>query len=167
MIRILEGCLFIFAMYDKLKSWLNQLYAELTALHETPHRVAISFALGVFLGILPFTGVLAAIGLAYAFKLNKPAAILGSALTNTWLGLIVLGFALQVGGGCLGLSEADIRAQWQALMVNFHWQDLISLSFLKILLAIAIGYLVLSVVFAIAGYFIALGVIYWHRRSFS
>ena len=151
-------------MFNKFKSWLNQLYGELVAVTDTPHQVAISFALGVFLGILPFTGVLAAISLAYIFKLNKPAAILGSALTNTWLGLIVLGFAMQVGGMCLGLSEADIKAQWQILVHNFHFNDLISFAFLKILLAITIGYVVLSFIFAVVGYFLALIIIYWHRK---
>ncbi len=151
-------------MFNKFKSWLNQLYLELTSFTETPHQVAISFALGVFLGILPFTGVLAAIGLAYMWKLNKPAAILGAALTNTWLGLIVLGFALQVGAICLGISGADIQLQWRDLVSDFQWKDLINRSFLSILVALAIGYLVLSFIFAALGYLLALFVIYWHRK---
>lgn len=152
-------------MFEKFKSWVNKLYEELTAVNEKPHGVAFSFALGVFLGILPFTGVLAAISLAYILKLNKPAAILGSAITNTWLGLIVLGFAIQVGAWCLGLSGAGIQAQWQDLVNNFNLNSLISPAFLKVLLPLALGYLILSLIFALISYVLALLIIYWHRRA--
>lgn len=152
-------------MFDKFKNWLNKLYEELTAVHEQPHAVAFSFALGVFLGVLPFTGVIAAIGVAYFFKLNKPAAILGSALTNGWLMLIVLGFALQTGAWSLGVSQVEIQAQWQDLVKGFTWQDLLSPVILKLIVPLALGFVILSLAFAVVGYFLALGIILWHRRS--
>ncbi len=152
-------------MFAKLKAWFHALYLDLIAFKEDPHQIALSFAMGVFLGILPFTGVLAAITLAYIFKLNKPAAILGSALTNTWLGLIVLGGAIHIGALCLRLNGQDVQAQLQALIHDFHWHDVFTLSFLKLLLPVVVGYLILSFVFALLGYVLTLVVIHWHRRK--
>ncbi len=151
-------------MLNNVKNWLNKLYEELTIVNETPHRVALSFAMGVFLGILPFTGVLAAIAVAIMFRLNKAAAILGSAITNTWLGLIVLGLAVKIGSGLTGANWQLIQEQVSALMKNFSLKALHDVDILQILCAIAVGYFILSCLFALIGYVVAVVVISWHRR---
>ena len=56
-------------MLTKIQKWFQDLYKELLAVNESPHRVGLSFAIGVFLGILPFTGVIAAIAVAVFFRL--------------------------------------------------------------------------------------------------
>lgn len=152
-------------MFDKLKSWLNKLYAELTTVQESSHRVALSFSIGIFLGILPFTGILAAIFIAIYFKLNKAAAILGSAITNTWLGIIVLGLAVQLGASISGANWQVLQGQVDNVLKNFSWKTLQQVDILPLLGSVAIGYMLISLGFAIIGYGVARIVLYWQRRG--
>lgn len=152
-------------MFDKFKSWLNALYDELTAVNETPHRVALSFALGVFLGILPFTGILAAISLAWFFRLNKAAAILGSAITNTWLGLLVLGAAIKLGAMITGAKFDLIKGQVDALFRNFSFDALFHSDILSLFICISFGYLIIGLGFALLGYILAILVLHWQRKN--
>lgn len=151
-------------MLERFKTWLNGMYDELRSVNETPHRVALSFAMGVFLGILPFTGVLAAIALAMLLRLNKAAAILGSAITNTWLGFIVLGVALKIGAAITSVRFEDLQQQIDGLFKHFTWQQLTTTDILPLLLAVALGYICVSLIFALLGYILSLIVIKWHRR---
>ncbi len=152
-------------MFTHVKNWLNGLYEELTLVNESPHRVSLSFAVGVFLGILPFTGVLAAIAIAWALRLNKAAAILGSAITNTWLGLIVLGFAVKIGAALTGANWRHLQDQLTSLLKDFSLKSFQQVDIWSLLFAVIVGYVVLSVAFALVGYGIARMVIFWHRRA--
>jgi uncharacterized protein (DUF2062 family) len=78
-------------MFEKFKGWLNHLYVELTGQKEPVEHVAFSFAVGVFIGIMPFMGIVVAIAVAFWLKLNKAAVVLGSALTNSWVSRILRG----------------------------------------------------------------------------
>jgi uncharacterized protein len=53
---------------------------------ETPHELAKAFAAGVFVAFTPFLGLHTAIILiiAWAFRLNKLAALTGTFLNNPW-----------------------------------------------------------------------------------
>ena len=55
-------------------------------LDETPHQLAKSFAVGVFVAFTPFMGLhtIAVLLLAWALRLNKAAAILGTLVNNPW-----------------------------------------------------------------------------------
>jgi hypothetical protein len=44
------------------------LYLKTVRINDLPHKIAMGFALGSFLGVLPFTGVVAALILAVIFK---------------------------------------------------------------------------------------------------
>ena len=49
---------------------------------DTPHRLGLAFGLGVFLGVIPGTGVIVAVGAATLFRLNLPLMVAGAMLTN-------------------------------------------------------------------------------------
>jgi uncharacterized protein (DUF2062 family) len=53
--------------------------------------------LGVFTGILPGTGPLAALFLAFIFRANRASALLGSIATNTWFSFFTLVLAFKIG----------------------------------------------------------------------
>ena len=65
--------------------------------NEPPHQLALSFGLGVFLGIIPGTGAIAAAVVAALFRLNLPVMVAGALLTNpittpfVYLGSFLLG----------------------------------------------------------------------------
>ena len=146
-------------MFDSFKKELKSFYL----LKDSPQSIAIGFGLGVFLGILPFTGVVAAIALAYLFHLNKTAAILGSVLTNTWASFFVFALAVNFSCDILGLSVHDIQLKFQNLTKNFHFSNLADSSILKIIATVLLGYLIVSALFGFLTYMICLGVIYWKK----
>ncbi len=160
-------CILDFGMIDKIRTWLNGLYLQLTGVDEPPAHVAFSFAIGVFLGILPFTGVLAAIAISFWLKLNKPAAVLGSAVTNTWLGLITLGLAVKIGAFICRLDWVDLNAHFQSIIKDFTWSKLNDAQLLKIILAVGVGYIVISLILAAVSFCLAYAVIHWHRKQFT
>lgn len=152
-------------MIDYLKKTFKSFYEQFVLLNDSPQRIAFGFGVGVFLGILPFTGVLAAVTVAWFFRLNKTAAILGSVITNTWLGFLVLGVSVHLSCLILGVNFQDIQLKFQQLLKDFHWASLTDLAILKIISVVAVGYLILSVFLSVLAYFLCLAVIYLKKPS--
>ena len=69
--------------FKRIRSWLEQLLHT----HDTPHRTALAYALGVFLGFSPVLGLHTVMGLALAFifGLNRVAVVLGVYSNLPWL----------------------------------------------------------------------------------
>lgn len=59
---------------------------QILRLDETPHELAKSFAVGVFVAFTPFLGLhtVVALLLAWALRLNKAVAITGTLVNNPW-----------------------------------------------------------------------------------
>src|SRR5688572_8489493 len=68
---------------SRIRRWLEQLLHT----HDTPHRTALAFGLGVFLGFSPFLGLHAILGLmlAFLFRLNRVAVIIGVYSNLPWI----------------------------------------------------------------------------------
>ncbi len=125
-------------------------------INDSPQRIALGFGLGVFLGVLPVTGPLASVVLAALFRVNKAAALLGSLFTNTWLGVVTFLLAIRIGAFLLRLSGTGVLEQIKAIFADFHWQDLLNTAILKILAPLALGYLVIAFLSALAAYALVL-----------
>ncbi len=61
-----------------VKSWLR----PFLTFKGSPHQLALSFGLGVALGVLPGTGALVAAAFGAALRLNVPLMMAGALLTN-------------------------------------------------------------------------------------
>ncbi|MCM8813612.1 MAG: DUF2062 domain-containing protein [Candidatus Omnitrophica bacterium] len=118
--------------------------------NDTPLRVAAGFGIGVFTGIFPGMGPLAATVLATLFRASPAAALAGSLITNTWLSLFTLLASLQVGAWLTGLSVAALRQSWQDLLKDFSWQMIWDVSVVKIIVPVLLGYVVIGLAFGIA-----------------
>lgn len=143
--------------------FFKKIYLRLFRINDTPNKVALGFGLGVFLGVFPGSGPVAAFFLAIALRVNKAAALLGSILTNTWLSIPVFFAAVKTGSVVTGISPYDIRNGWSALMSDFSWAKLAGVSFYKIITPIAIGYAVVSFCMALAAYGIILAVLKYSK----
>jgi len=66
-----------------LKRWYKLNYYRLVRMKDSPHKVAGGMALGIFLGIMPGAGTVAALVLATLLKLNRGAAVIGTLIFNT------------------------------------------------------------------------------------
>ena len=131
----------------------------------SPHAIALGFGVGVFLGLLPGTGPIAAVALAFAFRLNKLATLLGSVLTNTWLSVVTFAASLKLGAWICGLHWQDMYAQAQDLMHHFSWKSLWDVSLLQILKPLLIGYAVVGILCGLGAYLLVRLILLLRRRA--
>lgn len=93
-------------------------------LPDTPHRIALGFACGALASFTPFFTMhaLVAAGLAYAFRANILAALLGTMVGNPITILAIAPLSLQVGNWVLGrdagvvnFDPTDLGALWTSI----------------------------------------------------
>src|SRR5512136_1280559 len=86
----------------------KDLLKKLLQIEDTPERTALAFSIGIFLGFSPFLGLhtLTGIAIAFLFKLNRVAVLLGVwsntpwwlvpyYMIATWMGMWVMGFPME------------------------------------------------------------------------
>jgi len=120
---------------------INKLIQHLVGISDTPQKKALGFGVGVFLGILPGTGPIAAFVTASFLHLNRASALLGSLLTNTWLSFVTFIAAVKIGSYLL-------RVDWQQSLQ--YWRSG------KIILPVILGYLIIALFAGLIGYLTAL-----------
>lgn len=143
----------------RVKRFFRFLYLKLVRINDTPQRVALGLGLGVFLGLLPGTGPLASLALAFVFRLNRIAALLGSLMTNTWLSVVTFLLSVKVGAAIMGLNWQSVNQGVSGLFKSFHWADLLKISVLKLLLPVFIGYCVVGFFLALIVYLTVLAIL--------
>lgn len=138
-------------------SKLSALKRKLTEIKGEPQKVAMGYALGVFLSASPFIGVkvLAAVILTLIFKWNKIAAVFGALHVNIFTAPVFYGFSFMVGKSVLG-SEASYDFSWPLSVKAFYVMLTSTSEVFNILLA---GGLVLGLPMSIAAYLFSRSVI--------
>jgi len=135
---------------------LNLLYQKLFRINDTAHKVAAGLGIGVFCGIMPGIGLIAALFLAWILRANRAAAILGSLATNTWLSIVTFLLSVKLGSIIMGLDWQAVRSDWLRFLSEFRWLNLFNVSILKIILPLIIGYAVVSISLSLITYLSAL-----------
>lgn len=137
---------------DKFRRVLKFIYIKLFRINDSPQKIALGFALGVFIGVMPVMGPTDAFLLSLLFRLNRASALLGCLLTNTWTTVLTFILAVKTGSAIMKVNWHSVYAATQQLLIKFHWLDLLKLSALKILLPVIIGYIIISLAFAFLSY---------------
>ena len=137
---------------------------RLFRLNASPQKIAVGFGLGVFLGILPGTGPIAALVLATFFRVNRVAALLGSMLTNTWISIATIILSIKLGSVIMGMDWTEVYKQWLLFLKEFQWQKLISPAVLKIAATVAIGYFLIALFCAVICYVVILAILLLRKR---
>ena len=109
---------------------LRDFLRRLLLLDQSPHRISLAFAVGVFFGFSPFWGIHTVLGLIAAFvaRLNRVAVLIGvwtntpwtmapAASVGTTLGLLVLG--MEVKFPDLPEQSLASRQFWQGAWTEF------------------------------------------------
>jgi uncharacterized protein (DUF2062 family) len=148
-----------------LKEWWRKIYHQLVEIDDTPHRKAGGLGLGVFLGIFPGMGPIAALVLSSLFHLNKAACVLGSVLTNSWLSIVTFILAVKAGAFVTGGNWEEIYRQCNGLIQDFRWKNLFDVSLVKILKPIMIGYIVVSAMIGLCVYVVTLTALIFLNKS--
>ncbi len=147
--------------------FLKFIYLKLFRINDTPQKIALGFSLGVFLGVLPGTGPLAALFLAFILRINRAAAFLGSLLTNTWLSVVTFLLSIKIGSIIMNLNWQDVYRDCSQIFKQFHFSDLLKISVLKIFLPVILGYVVISFCAGLAAYFFMLVMLNFKLRRKS
>lgn len=86
-------------------------------LDDTPRRIALAFAIGVFIGFTPPTGLHAALALlvAWLLGLNKAIMVIGTFVNNPWTLVPIYGTSLWIGVHLYGESRIP-PLDWSAVM---------------------------------------------------
>ncbi len=149
---------------------LRVLMRKLLHVEDTPERTALAFSIGVFLGFSPFLGLhtLAAIGIAFLFRLNRMAMLLG-AWTNTpwwivpyytfatWVGMKVM--RVRIEGGILkeifkiGVDQGFMRSDFWSRVAS-QW---------GLLASFLVGSLILAALFSLLAYPLSLKLVRMYR----
>lgn len=135
-----------------LKKFFYGIYKQLFIIDDTIQKTALGFGLGVFLGLLPGTGPIAALFCSLALRVNRAATLLGALITNTWLSIVTFLLAIQIGSLVMGMDWIALRQEWSLFLKDFHWADLLKVSIIKIIAPVLIGYLIVGIVLGIIAY---------------
>jgi uncharacterized protein (DUF2062 family) len=102
---------------------LGQRLQVLLGIEDTPHRVALSFAIGVFLAWFPIYGshTVLALLLAHLCKVSRAPALLGIWVNNPWTIVPMYMAGTVLGCFVLGIPPAELwEIDWRAAVHSFH-----------------------------------------------
>jgi len=127
---------------------------EVIKLRESPHKVALAFATGVFIGMSPLLGLHTLIGFAvvWIFRLNPFATLAGVYITNPWTTVPIYTFSTWLGAQFLGIEQIIPEIAWSDITFSYLLNSLKPLVWPFILGTLLMGFFT-----AIIGYII----IYW------
>lgn len=137
---------------SKVLRFLKLIYVKLCRINDSPQKIAQGFGLGVFLGVMPGVGVIAALVLASLLRMNRASAVIGTLLTNTWFTFVIFFLSIRTGAVIMGRDWHEVHRNWVILLKDFHWAALFKSSCLDVILPIAAGYLVISLFLAALSY---------------
>lgn len=131
------------ALRDKLRGVLS--------VNDSPRKIAISFAIGIFIGMSPILGLHTVLGLAaaWAFRLNKFVTIVGVYVTNPWTIVPIYTFATWFGGKLMGIKDIIPDIQWNNLTFSYLVNEMKPL-----LLPFVLGTTVIGLLSAVIGYIV-------------
>lgn len=143
-------------------NFFKTIYEKLVKSDDTPHHVALGFAIGIFYGLFPFVGVIFTIVTAFIFRANKISALIGCFVTNTWMSAVLILPSLKLGSKILGL---DWRQVWQASGSG----NVLKAFSGDILIPSLLGFILIALGIAFLGYVISLFFIikYKKRRKYA
>lgn len=144
---------------NNILRFLKLIYLKLFRIHDTPQKIALGVGIGVFLGIIPGTGPIAAVFTAFLLRVNRAAALLGSLLTNAWLSIVTFLLSIKIGSGIMRLNWQDVQGNWVQFLKGFKVITLFKLATLKIILPVIIGYLVIGFCLGLIAYLVTLSII--------
>ena len=126
---------------------------DILHLHESPHRTALAFSVGVLIAFSPTYGLhtLQVLFCTWAFRLNFLALMAGAFINNPWTIVPILGATIWTGFLVLDMPEA----------APFNWSDLSLMSLYHQLLPYLLPFFIGGVILSVGGMLIAYPIAYW------
>jgi uncharacterized protein (DUF2062 family) len=154
-----------YSLLMPLPTTLLQLRDKLLGINDSTQRIALGAGLGLFLGVFPGTGPIAAIVMAFIFRVNKAASLAGALAVNTWINVVTFPLAIALGAFATGADPADIGREWSHATNPFIWKTFVAFLFHRGILTVVAGYVVIGCALAGIGYAVTFAIISRVRRS--
>ena len=138
--------------------------SKLLGINDSPQRIARGAGIGLFLGVFPGTGPIAALVCAFLFRANKTAALAGALAVNTWINVITFPLAIAIGGILSGSDAATISREWTDAVSPFTLTRFLTFLFHRAILSLLSGYAIIGLALGGAGYLTTYLVIVKIRR---
>lgn len=151
-------------MQPRTRRWLDQLLHT----HDTPHRTAAAYALGIFFGFSPFLGLHTILGLGFAFalNLNRVAVLLGVYSNLPWILPAYYTLATVAGAAILQVQvPPGLLNELRAAVADASWSDFrrIVADLAPLAWAYVLGSTLGAVILAGIAYRVALAAVLAHR----
>lgn len=100
--------------------------SQLLTIKEPPHRIALAFGIGVFIGMSPLLGLHTILGIAVAwqFRLNKMVTLIGVFVTNPWTIIPIYTFGTWVGAKLIGMQHIIPDIDWNHVTFKMLMNEL-------------------------------------------
>jgi uncharacterized protein (DUF2062 family) len=136
-------------------------FRSIFQVHDTPHRIAMAFSFGVFMGISPLLGLhtIGAFFIAWLLGLNRLVAIVGVYITNPWTIVPIYSFCLWVGAKTVGVQQILPSVDWNHVTFSYLLDKLSPL-----LWPFVVGTLLVGTVSSFLSYFIIYGTVVRFRK---
>ncbi|HBH60562.1 MAG TPA: hypothetical protein DDX85_02225 [Nitrospiraceae bacterium] len=148
-------------------SYFRDKFRAIFNVQDTPHRIALAFAFGVFMGISPFLGLhyIGGIFLAWLFRLNRLVAVIGISVNNPWTIVPISSFSVWTGAKLLDINQVLPDVDWGSItfMTVIEWLKSLltepnkfidlAITLLPLIKAFLVGSLVICTLSAIVSYF--------------
>ncbi len=131
---------------------------------DTPHRIALAFAIGVFLGISPFLGLhyIGGFFIAWLAGLNKLVTMVGISVNNPWTIVPLSSFCVWIGAKLIGIKQILPEVEWGSVTLmnvlakfsDFHNFIEMVKQLWPLIASFFVGSLLISSISAVASYFI-------------
>jgi len=142
---------------------------------ESPHRIALAFALGVFMGISPLLGLhyIGGIMLAWLFRLNKLVAAIGVTVNNPWTIVPISSFCAWFGAKLLGINQVLPAVDWNSLSLTHIISKMTDMDSFLIIIdklmplikSFFVGSFIICILSAIISYFMIKVLVVRYRKS--
>ena len=143
---------------------IKQQFSKLLHLNDTPNRIAVAFALGVYIAFFPLIGLhtIMVFLFAWMFRLNTIALLLGSLLNNPWTFGPLFGSCLWLGLKLYGMKRPIPPLDWQQLT----WMNLMT-QLKPYLIPFVLGTTIIGIIASVIAYFLANYLITQYRQARS
>ncbi len=105
-----------------MKHRLRRLMKLLLHVEGTPHTTALAFGIGVWIAWSPLLGIhtVLALGIAFLFRLNRVAILVGTYVNNPWTIAPLYMAGTTLGCALLGVSPRDlVSPDWSSMGHGF------------------------------------------------
>lgn len=145
-------------------SYFRDKFRGIFNVKETPHRIALAFALGVFMGISPLIGLhyIGGFIIAWLFRLNKLVTLIGVSVNNPWTIVPLSSFSVWLGAKLIGLKQVLPEVDWENVTLTniiSKFTDMdrfinMTKEIMPLLASFFVGSFVICTIAAITSYFI-------------